>query len=132
MSLSDEERRIIVDLELEKANRTYDAAMIMIEKEHWESAANRLYYALFHAVNALLIHDGHQVNTHKGSHAMFGMYYIRTNKLPREYSNIYQKLESIRDESDYNWAYNIVPEDISEKVTTARQMIDAIAAMVKE
>lgn len=132
MSLSDEERRIIVDLELEKANRTYDAAMIMIEKEHWESAANRLYYALFHAVNALLIHDGHQVNTHKGSHAMFGMYYIRTNKLPREYSNIYQKLESIRDESDYNWAYNIVPEDISEKVTTARQMIDTIAAMVKE
>ena len=132
MSLSDEERRIIVDLELEKANRTYDAAMIMIEKEHWESAANRLYYALFHAVNALLIHDGHQVNTHKGSHAMFGMYYIRTNKLPREYSNIYQKLESIRDESDYNWAYNIVPEDISEKVTTARQMIDTIAAMVKD
>ena len=132
MSLSDEERKIIVDLELEKANRTYDAAMIMIEKEHWESAANRLYYALFHAVNALLIHDGHQVNTHKGSHAMFGMYYIRTNKLPREYSNIYQKLESIRDESDYNWAYNIVPEDISEKVTTARQMIDTIAAMVKD
>lgn len=132
MSLSDEERRIIVDLELEKANRTYDAALIMIEKEHWESAANRLYYALFHSVNALLIHDGHQVNTHKGSHALFGMYYIKTNKLPREYSNIYQKLESIRDESDYNWAYNIVPEDILGKITTARQMMDSIAEMVKE
>ena len=132
MSLSDEERRLIVDLELEKANRTYDAAMIMVEKEHWESAANRLYYALFHAVNALLIHDGHQVNTHKGSHALFGMYYIKTNKLPREYSNIYQKLESIRDESDYNWAYNIAPEDILGKITTARQMIDSIAEMVKE
>lgn len=132
MSLSDEERKIIVDLELEKANRTYDAAIIMVEKEHWESAANRLYYALFHAVNALLIHDGHQVSTHKGSHAMFGMYYIKTNKLPREYSNIYQKLESIRDESDYNWAYNIVPEDILGKITTARQMIDSIAEMVKE
>ena len=132
MSLSDEERRIIVDLELEKANRTYDAAIIMVEKEHWESAANRLYYALFHAVNALLIHDGHQVKTHKGSHALFGMYYIKTNKLPREYSNIYQKLESIRDESDYNWAYNIVPEDILGKITTARQMIDSIAEMVKE
>ncbi|MBP5677589.1 MAG: hypothetical protein J6W88_03730 [Bacteroidales bacterium] len=29
MSLSDEERRIIVDLEIEKAYRTYDAAMII-------------------------------------------------------------------------------------------------------
>ena len=37
MSLSDEERRIIVDLEIEKANRTYDAAHIMVDNEHWES-----------------------------------------------------------------------------------------------
>lgn len=132
MSLSDEERRIIVDLELEKANRTYDAAMIMVENEHWESAANRLYYALFHAVNALLIYDGHMANTHKGSHALFGQYYIKTNKLPRKYSSIYQKLEAIRDEGDYNWSYNVIPEDIQEKILPAKEMIDAIATMVKE
>lgn len=132
MSLSDEERRIIVGLELEKANRTYDEAMLMVGNEYWEGAANRLYYALFHAVNALLIHDGHQVNTHKGSHALFGMYYIKTGKLPRQYSSIYQKLEAIRDEGDYNWAYSVTPEDIQEKINPAKEMIDTIAAMVKE
>ncbi|MBR4505455.1 MAG: HEPN domain-containing protein [Bacteroidales bacterium] len=132
MSLSDEERRIIVDLEIEKANRTYEAAMIMVDAELWESAANRLYYALFHAVNALLIHDGHKVNTHKGSHALFGQYYIKTDKLPREYSSIYQKLEAIRDEGDYNWSYSVVPEDIQEKILPAKEMIDTIAKMVKE
>ena len=89
MSLTDEERKIIVELEMEKANRTFEAAMLMVDNGHWESAANRLYYALFHAVNALLIHDGHQVNTHKGSHALFGQYYIKTGKLPRQYSSIY-------------------------------------------
>jgi uncharacterized protein (UPF0332 family) len=132
MSLSDEERRIIVELELEKANRTYEAAMLMVSNEHWESAANRLYYALFHAVNALLIHDRHEVTTHKGSHALFGMHYIKTGKFPRDYSRIYQKLEAIRDEGDYNWAYNVSPEEIQEKVIPAREMIDAIATMVKE
>lgn len=35
MSLSDEERRIIVELEIGKANRTYEAAMIMVDNEHW-------------------------------------------------------------------------------------------------
>jgi uncharacterized protein (UPF0332 family) len=131
MSLTDEERKIIVELEMEKANRTFEAAMLMVDNGHWESAANRLYYALFHAVNALLIHDGHQVNTHKGSHALFGQYYIKTGKLPRQYSSIYQKLEAIRDESDYNWAYSITPEDIVEKTAPAKEMIDTIAAMVQ-
>lgn len=132
MSLSDEERKIIVELELEKSYRTYDAALIMVDNEHWEGAANRLYYALFHAVNALLIHDGHKVNTHKGSHALFGQYYIKTGKLPRLYSSIYQKLETIRDEGDYNWSYNVSFEDIQEKMHPAKEMIDTIAAMVKE
>ncbi len=132
MSLSDEERRIIVQLELEKAYRTYDAAQLMIVNEHWESAANRLYYALFHAVTALLIHDGHKVTSHKGSHALFGLHYIKTGKLPRLYSSIYQKLEAIRDEGDYNWAYSVSSDDILEKVTPSKEMIDAIAAMVKD
>ena len=117
---------------MEKANRTYEAALIMVKNEHWESAANRLYYALFHAVNALLIHDGHRVNTHKGSHALFGKYYIKTGKLPRLYSSIYQKLEAIRDEGDYNWAYNVTPEDVQEKIVPAKEMIDTISSLVKE
>ena len=132
MSLTDEERRIIVDLEVEKAYRTYSAAVLLVENEQWESAANRLYYALFHSVNALLIHDGHKVSTHKGSHALFGQYYIKTGRLPREYSSIYQKLEAIRDEGDYNWAYNVSSTDIMEKVSPAKEMIDAIADMVKD
>ena len=132
MSLSDEERRIIVELEIGKANRTYEAAMIMVDNEHWESAANRLYYALFHAVNALLIHDGHKVNTHKGSHALFGQHYIKTGRLPRIYSSIYQKLEAIRDEGDYNWAYNVSADDIQEKILPAKEMIDTISELVKE
>ena len=132
MSLSDEERRIIVQLELEKAYRTYDAAQLMIVNEHWESAANRLYYALFHAVTALLVHDGHKVTSHKGSHALFGLHYIKTGKLSRLYSSIYQKLEAIRDEGDYNWAYSVSSDDILEKVTPSKEMIDAIAAMVKD
>ena len=66
MALTDEERRIIVQLELEKAQ----SIMAQIENlkmlEYWDNIANRLYYAIFHAVSALLINDGHNVNTHKG------------------------------------------------------------------
>ncbi len=67
MSLTEEERSIVVGLEIEKAYNTYKAAKVLYDAQLWGSAANRLFYALFHAVCALLIHDGHQVSTHRGS-----------------------------------------------------------------
>ena len=68
MSLSDEERNTLVRYELEKANKTLKEAEALFNANLWDGAANRLYYAVFHAVSALLIHDRHQVNTHQGSH----------------------------------------------------------------
>lgn len=66
MSLSENERQIIVNRELEKAQRTYDDMDFNAREGKWEAAANRLYYALFHAISALLIYDGHNVKSHRG------------------------------------------------------------------
>ena len=51
MSLSDGERDIIVRRELEKAERTFGDAQFCVGEQRWETAANRLYYALFHAMS---------------------------------------------------------------------------------
>ncbi len=69
MSLSEVERKTLVSLELKKANDTFEEIEILVAANKWSGAANRLYYAVFHAINALLINDGHPVNTHKGAHA---------------------------------------------------------------
>ena len=78
MSLSENERQIIVEREMEKALRTFDDMDFNAREGKWEAAANRLYYALFHAMSALLIKDGHQVKSHRGVMAMFGEHYVRT------------------------------------------------------
>lgn len=66
MGLTEDEREIIVNLELEKAQKTFSDMEYCIQGEKWESAANRLYYAMFHAMSALLISDGHNVKSHRG------------------------------------------------------------------
>ena len=78
MSLSENERQIIVNLELEKAQNTFDAMMMCVNQKMWETAANRLYYALFHAISALLISDDLRVKSHRGVMALFGEHYVRT------------------------------------------------------
>ena len=93
MSLNDEERKTLVALELKKANETFEEIGILTTANRWSGAANRLYYAVYHAVNALLIYDGHQANTHKGSHALFNLHYIKTGILPIEYGHLYSQLQ---------------------------------------
>ncbi len=130
MSLTDEERNTIVKYELEKASTTLCEVDALIENNLWNGAANRLYYAVFHAISALLIHDGHQVSTHQGSHALFGLHYIKTEKLPAEFGRLYSQLQTMREESDYNCIYDVTPDELTEKIEPAKRLIDAIAAMI--
>lgn len=77
MSLTDEERKILVDLEYEKAKLLVEQAERIMELGYWDMMANRLYYSIFHAVSALLIKDGHKVGTHKGVVLLFGQHYTK-------------------------------------------------------
>ncbi len=58
MSLGDEERKIMVEFEIERAHRLMDQFLILENAKLWDTLANRVYYAVFHAVTALLIKMG--------------------------------------------------------------------------
>lgn len=131
MSLSNEERKILVSLELKKARETYEEIGVLIGANRLNGAANRMYYAVFHAVCALLINDGHQVNTHKGSHALFNQKYIRTGVLPKEYGQLYNQLQTMREESDYNCAYDVEIEELQQRLEPAKKLIEAVEKLVK-
>jgi len=130
MSLSEEERKIIVQLELERAKRTFAEVETLKAAGMWNGVCNRLYYAVFHAISALLIHDGHQVNTHHGSHAVFGLHYIKTGVLPEDFGRLYNQLQTMREESDYNCAFEADPEELENRIEPARKMIETIEKMV--
>ena len=58
-----EERIDYARYRIESAHRTFDAAKILAENGYWNSAVNRLYYAAFYAINALLFVNEIQTNT---------------------------------------------------------------------
>ena len=126
MSLTNDERTTLVSLELKKALETYEEIEVLVSANKWSGAANRLYYAVFHAINALLIHDGHSVNTHRGSHAIFNLHYIKTGIFPIEYGRLYNQLQTMREESDYNCVFEVEPEVLKERLEPARNLISKI------
>ncbi len=66
MSLSFEERKAVVEFRIEKAYRALEQAQGVVELQYWETIANRLYYAAYNAVSALLIAYGYTAHSHDG------------------------------------------------------------------
>lgn len=130
MSLNEDERRIIVALEYEKAKNTFSQVAELQKLGYWDNIANRLYYSVYHAVNALLIHDGHLVNTHKGVIAVFGNYYIRTGIFPSEAGRLYSDLQTMRNNSDYNCSYNATQKEIEPLIEPTGKLIEEISSYI--
>ena len=99
---------------------------------YWDNIANRLYYAVFHAVNALLINDGHPVNTHRGAISLFGNYYIRTGIFSSEDGRLYSDLQVMRNNSDYNCSFSATQQEIEPMIEPARNLITKIANFISE
>ncbi len=78
MSLDISQKHIAVRLLLEKSDKNMEQAVRTAELGYWDLVANRLYYSVFHAVNAMMLIDGIKTGTHKGTSVQFGKSYILT------------------------------------------------------
>ena len=130
MSLTDEERAILVNLEYEKGKSFLEQAEKIVELGYWDMVANRLYYAVFHAVSALLIKNGHKVGTHKGVVLLFGQHYIKTGIFSPVEGRLYSQLQTMREKADYVCTFQTTQEEISPMLEPARKMIEKIGSII--
>ncbi len=131
MSLNDEERQILVNLEKEKALDTFGEMSVLRQAGLWNNIANRLYYAAFHAVSALLINDHHNIGSHQGAVIMLHQHYVKTGILSKEDGAFYSQLQTLREKSDYNCTYNATEADTAPRIEQTKQFIDKILNLIK-
>lgn len=132
MSLSKEEREAVVEFRIEKACRAYEQAQGVIVLKYWETIANRLYYAAYNAVSALLIANGDTAQTHSGVIHLFGQHFIKTGMLPSEMGRLYHKLFTMRQTGDYDDTYGLTEEDVMPYVEPTGELIARTTALAKQ
>lgn len=67
-----------INYRLARAKETFEDARLLAEKQRWNSGINRLYYAAYYAVTALLLNGGFQTTTHNGVKTKFSEHFIKT------------------------------------------------------
>ena len=131
MSLSDEERRIMVELELERAEKITLQFPTLRDQQYWDTLANRMYYAAFHAVSALLIHNAMQVHTHKGALIAFNKEFVRTGIFTPEEGRLFSQLEGLRERGDYNCFIDTTEDEIVPMIEPLKALIAKIKSIIQ-
>lgn len=116
---------------LQVAKEDLQSAKVLLEAESYRGANNRAYYAIFHAVSAVLALEGVAFKRHKDTLSYFNKNYVATEIFPREWGRKIIKSEEIRHASDYDTFYIASKEETVQQIETAEKLIQLVADYYK-
>ena len=91
----------LIRYRLSRSKDTFIDARILADKERWNSAINRLYYAAYYAVIALLLKYNLKPTTHNGAKTVFSEHFIKKN-YTKGIWQLYSQLFTWRQKGDYD------------------------------
>ncbi len=132
MTLTPEERNILVNNRVAKAHQALHEAKGTAQMQFWNTAINRLYYAVYNMASALLIKNGYNAQTHAGVARLLAQYYVKTGIIPEEVGKNYNRLFDLRQTGDYDDWRTIEEEDVTKMLEPAEMFIQTIEELIKE
>jgi uncharacterized protein (UPF0332 family) len=91
----------LVNYRILRAYESLEEAKILAQTNHWNTVANRLYYAGFYIINALFSKHDIIITTHSGIKSEFHKLFIKTETFDRSLGKLYSELFDKRQEGDY-------------------------------
>jgi uncharacterized protein (UPF0332 family) len=126
-----EELRALINYRLQRATETLEEARLMQDANHWNTCANRLYYAAYYAVSALLVKEGHTVSKHSGVKALFNRHYIKPGTVAIEKGRLYNRLYDLRQEGDYIDFVYLDAKTVEPLVSETIEFIETIQSLLR-
>ena len=121
----------LIKYRLERAWDTLEDAQILAEREKWNSTINRLYYAAYYSVMALLLNKGLKPTTHNGAKSNFTQHFIKTGELPKEFGKIYSQLFTWRQKGDYDDLFDFDNNKVEPYFEPVKALIENIEKKIK-
>ena len=130
MKLTAQERNAVIQLKIAKADKTFDEAQGIASLGYWPAVGNRLYYAAYHIVSALLISEGYEAHTHSGVIHLFGIHFVVKGKVSKESGKLYSKLYDLRLTGDYDDVYIVSKEDVEHLLPMVSSFLKEIRMLI--
>lgn len=130
--MTDEPLKALIKYRMERAEETYKEALLMRAEGHWNTCANRLYYACFYSVSALLVKYGLSSSKHSGIKSLFNKHIIKQKILESTQGKLYNQLFEARQEGDYVDFVNLGSDSVEPYVSMVKEFIDQIKQLLEK
>lgn len=126
------EEQALVQYRLERAHEAIDEAKLLFEAGHLHTYVNRLYYACFYAMSALLLTKGMSASKHAYVRALLHREFIRPGIIPLKYGQIFDLLFNNRQKGDYSDLVKFQAEQVKPWLVEAREFVEFVASLIAE
>lgn len=130
--MDEENRKLLITLQLEKAHHFLHQADEMFSLKHWDLAANRYYYACYHAVQGLFIaKDIPIAKKHASVVNLFSLHFVKSGIVEPTLGSFLARMMQLRQKADYNCFYDIKEEELNDYVVLSKKLIDTIEKLIE-
>lgn len=121
-----------INYRIERARETIEEVKTHIENKFWNTAINRMYYACFYAMGALLIKQKIEVSTHLGVRQKFGEHFVKSGKIDKRLAKHFTELFDKRNKGDYNDFLDYDEETVLRLFPQSIELIKQIEKLLNE
>lgn len=130
--MDNNEIQVLSQYRLDQAKENLEEAEALFNINKFKGASNRAYYAIFHAIKAILALEEIDFKKHSSVIAYFNKEYVSKNIFTRELGKRIGEARFYREKSDYVDFYIVTKEECQEQIETARTVLDEINKHIKE
>jgi uncharacterized protein (UPF0332 family) len=121
-----ENRKALIEYRLTQARDSIREADVLDQSGmSRRSVMNRLYYAMFYAVLALLQAKEMGTSKHSGAIALFDREFVKTGAFPKEMSKALHWAFELRQKGDYMEETEVTADDVTEIRPVAEQFVES-------
>lgn len=129
--MTDDSNQTLVDYRMEKSQESIKAANLMLKEEMLVFAMNRIYYAMFYAVQALLGKKNVSFSKHGQVKGYFNREFIKSGVFPIDMGRLYNKTFEYRQKFDYVDFATPEKDMIIDYIQKAEQFANSIGEYLK-
>jgi uncharacterized protein (UPF0332 family) len=126
------EERALIEYRMERARETIDEARIMFDAGRINAYVNRLYYACFYAVSALLLTRDLSTSKHGYLRSLMHREFVKTGLIPKDLGKHFDLLFDYRHKGDYEDFVRFEADDVAGWLEDTRRFIDHAESLIPE
>jgi uncharacterized protein (UPF0332 family) len=121
-----DEQIALIKYRLGRSCETLSEAETLVAHDLLAGAVNRIYYACFYAVSALLYSEGKHSSKHSGVIAIFNQHWIKPGRLPTDMGDFYQLILAQRQTGDYRDMVSFEKADVEQWLREANIFVEQV------